>query len=59
MYLVMKIKPCHIYISKQNFEKHFDLLLSLNSKSSPYVLIKDFDRSMINKTNHYGKKHFC
>ena len=30
-----------------------DLLLLLNSKYSPYILIKAFDRVITNKTNHH------
>ena len=51
--------PYCIYTSKQTFEKHIDLLLSLNSKNSRHVLIKDSDTFMTNKTKHHGKKHFC
>ena len=48
--------PYLTYTSKQIFEKHVDLLLLSNSKSSHYVLIKDFNRFMTNKTKHHGKK---
>ena len=52
-------KPYHIYASKQNFEKHVDLLLLSNSEYSHYVIIKDLDRFMTNKAKHHVKKHFC
>ena len=38
--------PYHIYTSKQNFEKHVDLLLLSNFKNPHYILIKDFDGFM-------------
>ena len=51
----------HIYTSNQTFEIHVDLLLLLlsNSKNYHYVLIKDFNGFMTNKTKHRGKNHFC
>ena len=51
-------RPYHIQTSKQNFEKHVDLLQLSNSKISCYLLIKIFDRFMINKTRHHGKNIF-
>ena len=47
-----------IYTSKQTFEKHVNLLLSNSKKSKNYVLIKDSDRFLTNKTKYHGKKHF-
>ena len=44
--------------SKQTFEKHVDLLLLSTSKKFHYILIKDFNRCMTNKTKHHGKKLF-
>ena len=35
-----------------------DLLLISDKFKSHYVLIKDFDRFMFNKTNYKGKKYF-
>ena len=51
-------KIYHIYTSKQTFEKYVDLLLISNNKNYYYVLIKDFNRFMANKTKHQGKKCF-
>lgn len=50
--------PYRIYNSKQIFEKHVNLLLSSNSTNSDYVLIRDFDIFLTNKTKHHGKKTF-
>ena len=47
-----------IYTSKQTFEKYVQLLLLSNSKNFHYVLIKDFDRFMNNKTRHHDKEPF-
>ena len=48
---------CLIYTSKVTFEKNVALVS--NSEISHYVLLKDFDRSMTDRTNHHGRKHFC
>ena len=40
-------------------EKSIDLLLVINENKSHYVYIKDFDRSMFNKTKNKNKKYFC
>ena len=50
--------PYCIYTSKQTFEKHLDLLLLSNSKNFHYVLIRNFNRFMANKTKHHGQKFF-
>ena len=53
-------KTAHcIYTSKQTFEIHVDLSQLSNLKNSHYVLIKDFNRFMTNKTKYYDEKHFC
>ena len=44
-----------IYISKEKYEMELDLLLI----QEHYVLIKDFNRFMYNKTKHKERKHFC
>ena len=44
-----------IYISKHIFGKHFDL--DARCKQMFYVLIKDFNRFMTNKSKHHGKQH--
>ena len=57
--LVLKIKYHTTFIlQKQTFEKYVDLLLISNNKNYYYVLIKDFNRFMANKTKHQGKKCF-
>ena len=50
--------PYPIYVSKQTFEKHVDLLVLSNSKNSQYVLIKDFNRFMTNKAKRLDKSKF-
>ena len=44
-----------IYLSDQSFNDVLDLLLINNQ----YVLIKDFNRLMLNKTKSKNKKWFC
>ena len=46
-----------IYTWKQNFEKHFDVLLLLNSQNSHHVLIKYFERFMTYRTKYYGNRN--
>ena len=48
-----------IYVSYQILEKSIDLLLVINENKSHYVYIKDFDRSMFNKTKNKNKKYFA
>ena len=36
-----------------------NLLLITEDKKKHYVLIKDFNRFMYNKTKHEHRKHFC
>ena len=48
-----------IYVSKQKNEDISNLLLITKDESKHYVLIKDFNRMMFNKTKHANKKHFC
>ena len=50
--------PYHIYTSKQTFEKHTGILPSSSSKIFHFILIKDFDKCMTNKTNQHTKKTF-
>ena len=55
-YLVTKIKKYVLYLfSKHIFGKHFDL--DARCKQMFYVLIKDFNRFMTNKSKHHGKQH--
>ena len=48
-----------IYVSKQKNEDILNLLLITADENKHYVLIKDFNRMMYNKTRHKKKKHFC
>ena len=48
-----------VYVSDQKFENCMDLLLITEKNKSHYVYIKDFNRSMCNKTKCKTKKHFC
>ena len=52
-------QPYPIYISKEKYEKHMELLLITEDENKYYVLIKDFNRFMYNRTKHEHKKHFC
>ena len=52
-------QPYPIYISKEKYEKHLELLLITEDKNKHYVLIKDFNRFMFNQTKHEHRKHFC
>ena len=52
-------QPYPIYISKEKYEKHFELLLITEDDNKHYVLIKDFNRFMFNQTKHEHRKHFC
>ena len=48
-----------IFVSKQNHEKVLNLLLITEGEKHHYVLIKDFNRMMFNKTKHQHRKCFC
>ena len=48
-----------IYVSKEKYEDHMELLLITDDEDEHYVLIKDFNKFMYNKTKHKEKKHFC
>ena len=52
-------QPYPIYISKEKYEKHMELLLITEDENKHYVLIKDFNRFMYNQTKHEHKKYFC
>ena len=47
-----------IFISKEKFTDHMELLLITEDKKNHYVLIKDFDKFMFNQTKHEHRKHF-
>ena len=48
-----------IYISKKINDKVLNLLLITKGEKQHYVLIKDFNKMMYNKTKHKERKHFC
>ena len=52
-------QPYPIYISKEKYEDHMELLLVTENEKNHYVLIKDFNRFMYNQTKHEHRKHFC
>ena len=52
-------QPYPIYVSKEKFEDHIELLLITENNNKHYVLMKDFNSFMYNKTKHKERKHFC
>ena len=52
-------QPYPIYVSKEKYEDHIELLLITKDENKHYVLIKDFNRFMFNQTKHKERKHFC
>ena len=52
-------QPYPIYVSKEKYEDHMELLLITENKNNHYVLIKDFNKFMYNQTKHKERKHFC
>ena len=52
-------QPYPIYVSKEKYEDHMELLLITEEENKHYVLIKDFNRFMYNQTKHEHRKHFC
>ena len=52
-------QPYPIYVSKEKYEDHMELLLVTKDENKHYVLIKDFNRFMYNQTKHKDRKHFC
>ena len=48
-----------IFISKEKFTDHIELLLITEGENNHYVLIKDFNKFMFNQTKHEHRKHFC
>ena len=48
-----------IFISKEKFIDHMELLLITEGENKHYVLIKDFNKFMFNQTKHEHRKHFC
>ena len=52
-------EPYPIYVSKEKYEDHMELLLVTKNENKHYVLIKDFNKFMYNQTKHKERKHFC
>ena len=52
-------QPYPIYISKEQYEDHMELLLITKDENKHYVLIKEFNKFMYNQTKHHDRKHFC
>ena len=52
-------QPFLIHISKETFEDQMNLLLITKDEKKHYVLIKDFNAFMYNKSKHKERKHFC
>ena len=52
-------QPYPIYVSKEKYEDHMELLLITKDENKHYVLIKDFNKFMRKQTKHNEKKHFC
>ena len=54
-----KRQPYPVYISKEMYKDHMELLLITKDENKHYVLIKDFNKFMYNQTKHKERKHFC
>ena len=52
-------QPYPIYVSKEKYGNHMNLLLITENENKHYVLIKDFNNFMFNQTKHKESKHFC
>jgi len=52
-------QPFPIYVSKEKSSDNLNLLLITENENEHYVLIKDFNRFMLNQTKHKERKHFC
>ena len=52
-------QPYPIFVSKEKYDKHMNLLLVTEDDNKHYVFIKDFNRFMYNQTKHKESKHFC
>ena len=48
-----------MYVSKQHNKVVLNLLLITEGEKQHYVLVKDFDRMMYNKTKYQHRKYFC
>ena len=52
-------QPYPIYVSKEKFKDHIELLLITKDENKHYALIKDFNKFMYQQTKHKERKHFC
>ena len=52
-------QPYPIYMSKEKYDDHMNLLYITENENKHYVLIKDFNKFMYNQTKHHERKHFC
>ena len=48
-----------IYVSKEKYKDHINILLITENENNHYVLIKDFNKFMYNQTKHKDRKYFC
>ena len=52
-------QPYPIHVSKEKYNNQMNLLLITKNDNKHYVLMKDFNSFMYNKTKHKERKHFC
>ena len=52
-------QPYPVYISKEKYEDHMELLLVTKDENMHYVLIKDFNKFMYKQKKHKERKNFC
>ena len=52
-------QPFPINISKETFEDQMNLLLITKDEKKHYVLTKDFNAFIYNRSKHKERKHFC
>ena len=52
-------QPFPIFISKEKFTDHMELLLITEGDNKHFVLIKDFNKFMFRQTKHEHRKYFC
>ena len=52
-------QPYPVYVSKEKYEDHIELLQVTKDENKHYVLIKDFNKFMYNQTKHKERKNFC
>ena len=48
-----------IYISKEKYQDHMELLLITEGENKHYFLIKEFNKFMFRQNKHEHRKHFC